>query len=172
METGDYAKEAKKRAEKGRPLCSCRWVPTAEGRNGGACYVNTRPAGCPSARPRERRFTGVGADGRTGRPVSPQATGPASLAERAICRRAPEAGAQCPNSGSPGSVRGALRNRRPYRERRDTSALPQMRLSGKWPRRQKQRSIGVQLDYSLGCRRHDGSYVWRGAHPLPRCGSM
>ena len=41
---------------------------------------------------------GVGAYGRTGRPVPPQATGPASLAEYAVCRQPPEVGAVCGNS--------------------------------------------------------------------------
>jgi RNA-directed DNA polymerase len=38
---------------------------------------------------------GMGADGGAGRSVSPQATGPASLAKRAVCRQTPKVGAVC-----------------------------------------------------------------------------
>jgi hypothetical protein len=41
---------------------------------------------------------GVGADGETGRRVSPEAPCSASLAERAVCRQTPEVGAVCGNS--------------------------------------------------------------------------
>ena len=40
---------------------------------------------------------GVAADGEAGRRVSPQAAGPSSLAECALCRQTPEVGAECPN---------------------------------------------------------------------------
>jgi hypothetical protein len=47
-----------------------------------------QPAGVP----------GVGADGETGRRISPEAPCPASLAERAVCRQTPAVGAVCGNS--------------------------------------------------------------------------
>ena len=46
----------------------------------------------------QRAVRGVGTDGETGRRVSPQASCPASLAQRAVCRQTPEVGAVCGNS--------------------------------------------------------------------------
>ncbi len=45
----------------------------------------------------QRARRGVGADGETGRRVPPQAAGPSSLAECALCRQTPEVGAECAN---------------------------------------------------------------------------
>ena len=53
----------------------------------------------PAAMPAQPEgVRGVGADGETGRRVSPEAPYPASLAECAVCRQTPEVGAVCGNS--------------------------------------------------------------------------
>ena len=46
----------------------------------------------------QRAIRGLGADGETGRRISPEAPYPASLAKCAVCRQTPEVGAVCGNS--------------------------------------------------------------------------
>src|SRR6202035_47243 len=67
-----------------------------------------------SAQPKST--SAMDAHDETGRRVPPPAASPASLAECALRRQTPEVGAECPNWGSLGTVRGALGNERPYRE--------------------------------------------------------
>ncbi len=73
------------------------------------------------------------ADDETGGRVSPEATDPSSLAQRAVRRQTPEVGAECPNWARSGSVRGVLRNERPYRECENSAARQaQPEFRGLW----------------------------------------
>ena len=71
----------------------------------------------PAALPAEPEGTrGLGADGETGRRISPKAPYPASLAKCAVRRQTPEVGAECGNPARSDLCGGTGRNLVPYRE--------------------------------------------------------
>ena len=98
-------------------------------------YHVSRPLASAAVPTQSESQNAMDADDETGRRVSPEAADPSSLAQRAVRRQTPEVGAECPNSGSLGSVRGALRNGRPYRECRGAYIHDRARRSrARWAR--------------------------------------